>query len=86
MKSGKLRTADTSILRKVVWLLEVVYMSTGKLAEYDQLSIPLFVSGYLMVMSAEKETMHPHTMQHLQDIMADAELCGWEPVMVFHII
>ena len=56
LKSGKLKTADTSVLRKVVWPHEVVYMSTGWLAEYNQLSVPLFISGSLVVMSAEKET------------------------------
>ena len=45
-----------------------------------------FVSGYLSVMSAEKESVQLYMMQHLQDIMADAELYGWEPIWVFHAV
>ena len=51
LKFGKLRTADTSVLRKVVCPHEVVYMAAGKPAEYAQLSVPLFVNGYLAVMA-----------------------------------
>ena len=65
LKSGKLRTAATSVLCKVVLPNKVVYMSTGKPDKYDQLSIPIFVTGYLTVMSVKKETLHPHMTQHL---------------------
>ena len=47
--------------------------------------MPLFISRYLAVMSAEKETVHPH-MKHLQDIMADAELYSWKPSRAFDAI
>ena len=59
---------------------------TGQPAEYDQLRIPLFVSGYLSVMSVEKGSVRLYTLQHLQDIMADVELYGWEPIRAFHAI
>ena len=35
LKSGNPRTADTSILRKVVWPHKVVYTSTGRPGKYD---------------------------------------------------
>ena len=58
----------------------------GKPAEYEGLSIPLFISGYLVVMVAEKRSIHHPMIQHLQDLMSDAELYGWEPVRAFHAI
>ena len=43
------------------------------------MSVPLFVSRYLVVMPVEKEAVHPHMMQHLKDIMADTELYSMAP-------
>ena len=72
--------------RKLVLPHKVIYTSTGRPAEYDQFSIPLFVSEYLPVMLAKKEPMRPYVMQHLQDIMADVELYGWESIRAFHAL
>ena len=62
LKSGKLRTADSMVLHKVTWPNELVYMSAGQPAIYDELSIPLFIRGCLAILEAEK--------QHLRPIMA----------------
>ena len=51
IKLGKLRTADSSILHKVVWLHEVVYTAMSKLTKYEDISIPLFISGCMAVMA-----------------------------------
>ena len=50
LKSGKHRTADSSVLHKVVWPHEVVYTAMGKPAEYGDIAILLFISVYLAVM------------------------------------
>ena len=42
LKSGKLRTADSTVLHKLVWLHRVVYTTTRKPAEYNDIPIPLF--------------------------------------------
>ena len=55
LNSGMLQMVDMSVLRKVVCPHKVVYTSTGRPAKYDQLRIPLFISGYLLVTSAEKK-------------------------------
>ena len=86
LKTGKLQTADTTILHKITWTHKVIYTCTGQPAEYDQLSITIFVSGFLMVMILEKQSVRPYMLQHLQDLMADADLYGWEPIRAFHAI
>ena len=48
-----------SILCKVVWPHKVVYMAAGKQTEYEQLTVPLFISGYITVMVAEKASVSP---------------------------
>ena len=45
LKFGRLRTADTQVLRKVDWPHEFVYLADGKAAEYEDLSMPHFVSA-----------------------------------------
>ena len=56
----------------------------GNQSLYDDISIPLFFCGYLAVMEAEKPAVHPVMGRHLQELMGDAELYDWEPVMTFH--
>ena len=38
---------DSKVLKKVTWPHELVYVATGQPAMYEDLSITLFVSGYL---------------------------------------
>ena len=39
------------VVKNITWPHKVVYSSTGKLATYKDLSVPLFVQGYLIVMT-----------------------------------
>ena len=86
LKSGKVQTADTTVLYKITWPHEVIYTCTGQPEEYDQLIITIFVCGFLMVMATEKESIRPYMLQHLQNLMADVELYGWELIWAFHSI
>ena len=86
LKSDKIRTADSSVHHKVAWLHEVIYTAKRKPEEYRELTISLFVSGYLAVMVAEKTSVHSLMSQHLQDLVSDVELYGWEPVTAFQAI
>ena len=61
--------ADSSVLHKVVWPYELVYTTARKPAQYEDISIPLFVSGYLAVMVAEKLALHLLMAQHLHEVM-----------------
>ena len=47
-----------------------VYTTMGKLAEYENIFITLFVTRYLPVMVAEKPAMRPLMVNHLQALMA----------------
>ena len=57
--------------------------SPGQPAEYDQLSVTLFVSGYSMIIASEKKSVRPYMLQHLEDLMEDVELYSWETVLAF---
>ena len=83
MKSRNIRTTEPSVLHKVIWPEEMVYTTMGKPAEYDGLTIPLIFRGYLVVMVVEKTSVHPLMIQHLQDLMSDVELYGWEPSITY---
>ena len=77
------RMADSSVLHKVVWSHEVVYTPTRIPAEYEDIFIHLFVSGYLAVMATEKLAVHPLIAQHLQELIGNVELYGWELFMPY---
>ena len=53
---------------------------------YDNLSVPLFVSGYMKVMDTEKPAIRALMAIHLDDLMGDTELYRSEEVRAFHTI
>ena len=61
------------VLHKVTWPNEVVYTSEGKPASFQDLSIPLFVQGYLIIMESEEGLIKQLMTNHLQDLMSDAQ-------------
>ena len=50
IKSGKVRTANTMVVRRITWPHKLVYTTGGHPAMYEQLSLPLFLSEYLAVL------------------------------------
>ena len=67
LKSRLQRTGATTVLNKVTWPYEVVYTSAGKPAADQDISIPLFVQGYLMVMDSEEGYIRQKIVTHLKD-------------------
>ena len=53
----------------------------GKPAVYDDISLALFVSGYLIIMEGENQAVKSQVARHLQQLTADTELYGWDKVM-----
>ena len=47
------------------------------LAVYDDISIALFVIGYMQVMEGEKPADRTLVAKHIQELKGDAELYGW---------
>ena len=78
LKSGLHRTGDTTVFNKVTWPHEVIYTSSGKLATYQDLSIPIFVQRYLTVMDSEDGPIRQKMVSHLKDLMLDAQLYEWD--------
>ena len=72
MKSGMHRTRETVVLNKVTWPHEVVYTSVNKPATYEDISIPLFVQGYIITMEGEEGPIRQKMATHLKELMSDA--------------
>ena len=66
--------------RRLTWTHKVVYTTDGKASVYDDISISLFVKGYLVVMEGEKEVVRAQMPSHLKDLMSDSEFYGWDKV------
>ena len=47
------------VLRKVTWPHKLVYSTRGQPPAYEELSVPLFLSGYLAIICATKLTQKP---------------------------
>ena len=85
LKSGKIRTAD-SMVKHITWPHELIYTSWGHPAVYKQLSMPLFISGYIAIRDTVKSELKEIMLKHLWDLMADAATYGWEPIQAYHVV
>ena len=86
-KSGKLRTAQSKVLKVVDWPHLHVYRRDGRGAEYDTLSQMKFVNGYLQVMKLEKDSTIKSLMyEHLTNLTADASEYPWHAVRNYHSV
>ena len=83
--SGKLRSADTTAIKKVLWLHELVFTPEGQPAVYKSLSAMAFINGYLTIMSLLKDSLRYKMAVHLQEI-EDGETFGWPVVRVYNTV
>ena len=58
----------STVIHKVTWPHEVVYTSEEKPASYQDLSIPLFVQGFLIDMEFEEGSVKQLMSTHLHDL------------------
>ena len=79
LKSGMQRTRSSTVIHKVTWPHEVVYP-----ASYQELTILLFIHGYLITMEFEEGPVKKLMPTHLQDLMSYTQWCGWDNVRTFH--
>ena len=59
----------------------MISFTPGQPAVYEEMSAVLFVNGCLTVMAGESDEVKHPMFQHLQELMEDSEVCGWESVM-----
>ena len=84
LKSGMDRTGATMVVRQLPWPHKLVYTVVRKSEAYQDISIPLFVQGYLVIMEGEEGAIRQRMASHLEELMSDAELYGWECTRTFH--
>ena len=73
-------------MKRITWLHEVVYTTAGKAPSYGDMSLLLFVQGYSIVKKGVKEGVRTKMNSHLEELMGDTELYGWEIVRVYHAV
>ena len=72
------------VVKRITWQHGVVHFAARKLAGYEDLSIPMFVQGYLIIMKDEEEAIKDKMATHLEELICNAQLYGWEGVRAFH--
>jgi len=86
-RSGRLRTAADHVDSTVEWPHFAVYKGDScQAAEYDDLTLPEFVYGYLDVMKNSNDSAKTKDIMltHLQELMEDATLFSWRSVRNYH--
>ena len=46
--------------------------------------MPVFVQGYLIVMAKVDTKTRDIIAKHLEELMSDCNMCGWEEVRAYH--
>ena len=72
------------MINKVTWPHEVVYNCDDKRASYQDISVPQFVYGYMIVINTEEAGIKAKMYTHLNDLMSNAQLYGWKRTWNFH--
>ena len=84
--SGKLRSANTAAIHKVIWPHEDVYTPKGQPSEYEIMSSMAFVTGYMTILDLQSDPIRNHMWAHLRDLMHDGECFGWPIVRNCHAV
>ena len=53
---------------------------------YEDLAVTLFITGYLAVMNNVKPFLKPVISKDLKELMANAEIYWWAPVIAYHAV
>ena len=71
------------VLKRVTWPHELVYATDGQPATYEELSLLLFITGYLALMEPEKPALQLVMAKYLKDLMANMGVYGHHKVIHF---
>ena len=83
IKSGMVQTADSTVVKQITWPHELMYAAGGQPGIYEELILPLFVSGYLAtILDTVKASQKDVMLKHQSALMVDAELYGQAPVLL----
>ena len=82
--SGRLCTANTTVMLQVTWPHKVIDTPLGLLTIYDELDSMTFINCALKVMAREPEKIKARMLTHLQKLVAYGEHYGWLIIKFYH--
>ena len=77
---------DSLVTKRIQWPREMVFTSQGQPQVYWEMSLALFINGYLSVLAEESDTSKTVMLQHLQELLEDTEVYGWRVVRGYHAV
>ena len=83
---GKLRSADTSTIQKVLWPHELIFTPEGQPTAFESLSIMDFVNGFLTIMPLQTDAHRIKMSAHPQEMMKDCDTFRWPMVRAYHAV
>ena len=86
LRSRRQCTGASMVENKVTWPHQVMHFMESKPAAYEDLSISLFIKGYLIVMKWEEGAVKDKMAANLEELMADLDLYGWQNVRAYHSV
>ena len=84
LESCRNHTGATMVIKWIMRPHKVQYTAAGMPAVYEDLSMSAFVQGNLIIMQSEDTNTQGKITQHLEELMGDCNLYGWDKVQAFH--
>ena len=84
LKSCKVRTADSTVIKWITWPHKLMYTSGGEPMTHELISMSQCVTGNLSVLDTVKAREKQCMLKHLKELMADTSMYGldlYEPIM-----
>ena len=72
LQSGKVRTAHSSVVKRITLPHELIYISGIEPVMYDLISMSQFMTGYLSVLDTVKQWVKQVMFKHPKELVADA--------------
>ena len=69
LKSGMHQTGASMVVKSVIWPYEVVYTMARKPAVYQDMSLPLFLQGYMIIMKDDEGATKERMATYIDDLM-----------------
>ena len=85
LKSARDCTEATSVKKRITRPHTVIYGTDGHPATYKEFTVSSFVRGYLIVLKdVQVSEVKDRMVLHLEELMEDVDIYGWEKVKAFH--
>ena len=77
-------TPDSQVVNRIKWLHEMGCSFVLQAPVYKDMSLALFLNGYLVIVAEESNSVRDILLRHLQELFEDVVVYGWMVARGYH--